>query len=321
MRPLTALLAASTLTFALSTLYFAREATRQRIHNDFAGAAFRAPVRDVEESRRTTSGNFGGSDAESAAGPGQEIRPDLRSDARNWMAARVEELSDPESRRRAIEARARMYRETQFRGADRYLGIQRDEFHRLLHSMAEIMTERERRIFACDIAPDCDGIAERRVVNAAHPLAGALPAEQVEVLNGYGQSQSERSAVERWRAGLAPALAPSIDDGVRLALRLGNARQQFEREALQRGEKVLHLSGGLVSAAAPGSAQEHAARLASVRLHARRMYDVASTQLTSEQLGTFSAALDKAVTDSEARLQERAVAAAARGASADQLAR
>lgn len=316
MRPMTALLAASTLTFAITTVHFAHQARQAGARDGPAQSQADMPATSRQAPAPGSSGALpdNTSQARPAATPPRQDTPAATArDARAWMAARLQELRDPATRHRAIEAALRSY-QLQLRGADKYLRIPPDEFNRLMQVMAETSIERQQQIFACDLDPGCDGSAQRQIVNAAHPLADQLSAEQVQVLQAFQDSQTERRLVENWRTSLTPALAPSENAAVRLALQLAEVRRQFEQDAQQRGEQIVRLSSGIISAARRGSADEHATLRESARQHARRMFDVASTHLTSEQLGGFSAALERATAQSEATLKEREAAAAARNA-------
>lgn len=326
MKGLAWLLAATTLVSASATVYYALALQREQARSGPERSTTRSLVQETTSGKRDPL-------PPSVAAPSASAAPEAISgssaggstgkDPGHMAVAhhRLEELRDPQFRERETRKMAALQR-ISFNEMAPYLGLSAREIDLLSDVYATINIDLQQRMLECEADPSCDARAmgESLVKSAQEDFTSLLGPERSAKAQAFEEASEERMRLQAFRDRLAPADRPSSEQMARLTLALAAERQQFDRDAESRNEKVDAFTPASVSffelrsAAVPGSSDEPAQRLESATRYGERLRKQASEVLSGASLTAFKDGQERALAAYRARIREKEIADAARKA-------
>jgi len=301
------LLAATTLTFTATAIYFAHALGVERArHSRLEVQSTRTGRKDQQAEAGFASPTEVG-DAPDATSAGQ------RQDGANDVVARQQlaKLRDPA--RRAIRKEQSI---ESLRGAysdhARGLGLSREELGRLVEALAERILERAQRRLECQLDPACD---EKTLPQASsrQDMADLLGPEMYARYREFSESALDRGQVADMRRQLSTPNELSDAQAERLITALSAERRKFATETEQNGlelqARIIGPGSGifLQSASTRGAADPFAERMESATRYNQRILSLASTVLTAGQLAEFKVMQDNKLQEYEELLREEAI--------------
>ena len=301
MRKLVPALAITTVAFAGSTIYLARELRIERARSAAAPRPAGPANAQVEEAplkaRGTPATSAGQTATPGASGaPAAVINGNLITEAevkrmqaeysRNLLA----QIADPD-RREEMLAEHRMTMRNGYPRVDKVLGLTPDEYARFLDLSAREMLRMQEAGARCLLDPAaCPSDDETRGTDAVDQLLGADRAAKLEV---YKNTMGEREAVSQLRSRLPDALRLDDDKAEALITALAEERELIHREAAQRGQDIngFNIGAGMLFAPSQGGSLEE--RLDVARRNSQRLRDRAAQFLDAEQRRAFDEMQDE----------------------------
>ena len=291
MRNLTLPLAATTLIFAGSTAYFAREANRLRD----------VPSRPVvADSRIATTGNFtpaaAGSPLPAHTCPALSVTAEAVPPERSMAnAARKHAVSQIPRLRRIFEnpqalereRRQRIQNFDRFHGDLRkYVSLSDDEYQRYVTLLAELDISDMRSQYECTLDEACDlhETMMEKTRQRRPQLSALLGDEKILRIENYMDNVQERNVVFNLRDFLLDS-QPLTDSQARdLVEELGAERREYVKDLLQTGADPHAMYTFESGVTYPSTARTTQEKLAAAKEYHRRMRERASRILNPDQL-------------------------------------
>jgi len=292
MRKLVVALTISTLAFAGTTVYLARELAAVRA----AAGGNTVPVLAGAAATSTMTEAAPVAPANSATGVAGKnpLPPDMKAQARAWIVAQIpsmrEQLEDPEKRAAAMRDNRTGFRRG-FPHLAAHLGLTDDEYSRLANLLAEQQMRIVEARYQCAIKPDCDDMT---AANALEPgfnqeLVDLLGSDKKQKFDDYRDNAPERRTVAYLRGELPDSHPMTDAQAERLTSALGDERRRILQEWEQRGASN---SGGFINARGSiyysSNAQSVEQRLAEAGEFQQRLRARAAQVLNTEQLKLFT---------------------------------
>jgi hypothetical protein len=322
MNKLAAVLGTTTLAFALSTVYLARELSIERGRPPPPAAPTSTAV------AAETAAQFGSrqrsADARAGKAPGSKDAPQLpelderqRFDAR--MRAEQEAqgrgflrmMDDPQSRAELSEVTKTAQRQG-YPKLDVILGLDSAGWEALLDLLTEQQLTSRARVVKCSFEPACDhmnpdpGGQETR----NQQLAALLGSDKYERFTAYMSSTMERRDVDTFRSRLPENLSVSNEQAEQLISALAAERERLDREVTARGAGFNGLGtfGGMIYYSSAASTFEQ--RMESASEYSGRLRQRAAEILTKPQSVRFDQAQDEGLRALRIYLREQQTGAA-----------
>ncbi|MDF3020011.1 MAG: hypothetical protein K0Q92_1314 [Steroidobacteraceae bacterium] len=291
MRNLTLPLATTTLIFAASTVFFAREAERLR---DVP------PRPEWTETRIQTTSSFTPLAASSATpahiNPVLPATPEAVPPERSMAAAaRAHTVSQMPGLRRIFENpqvlerehRKRIQNFDRFHGDLRkYVSLSDDEYQRYVTLLAELDISDMRSQYECALVEACDlhETMMEKTRQRRPQISALLGDEKVQLIENYMDNVQERNAVFNLRDTLLDSQPLTDSQAKDLVEELGAERRQYVKDLLQTGAEphaMYTFESGVVY---PSTARTTQEKLSAAREYHRRMRERASRILNADQL-------------------------------------
>ena len=298
MRKLVAALSLSTVTFAATTAYFARELRRERANDASVAAAPVAenpaladtPKRSLEKSDTPPPLSPVAASSEESVDPWGEAKRRVAKNADRELA----KLLDP-AKRRAMLDETKAGSRRQFPQLAQVLQLSDFEYDRLLELLAEQQLAGHERMLRCALDSTCKFPGVDRAYHDSQELevAALIGADRQQRLEKYQQSLNERSAVTQFRGGLPDKDRLSDAKAEQLIAAIAEEHQRFEAEIVQSGAGVSGLNTGGVSFALSPEEAGAEKRLAEGTEYLGRVRERATPILTAGQLAVFNEMLDE----------------------------
>jgi hypothetical protein len=328
MNPVTACLAGAAIALAATSLHYAQELEREQARAQQLAATPALQRRDNSDHEAIITAaapapaslQAGAPQDAASTGEGGTPEETPRRDVGSIAIARdrLARLADPQGRAAYTRKLADNARR-ELTDVAPYIGLSAAEVERIVGAMTDAALPREQRRLECQADPGCDTSTLEASAGTGYweHFARHLDPAERDRLNSYLDSSDERFAAQQLRDGL-PAGALSDEKLERLVQVLAEERRQFVRDAQQAGAKVdqdgapAHFA--LLSAAAPGAADETVQRLDSATRYSARQVERASAVLDGATLSRFTESQELALQAYKRRLREKEVAATARRA-------
>lgn len=282
--------------FASTTVYFARELRRERAsYAPGSGDSITAagPTADVNTyASETTAKAEEGAVAASlppVKASENEMEPAHRK-ARSTINAELHAtLHDPEKRAEELRNIRKNY-ERNFSGLPLALDLTQDEYNRLLDILVEQELRGRDATSGCVPSAGCDIqsiAASQRQLNRQQ-LAEFMGSEKAQRYRDYIDNFIEREAVANFRGRLPDSLRLSDIQAEKLTAVLGDERRRMRTEWEQRGTRIAGIQGEYGQIFYPATAQGVEQRTAEASEFLRRQHERAAEVLTAAQLEAFT---------------------------------
>jgi len=287
MRRLVHVLSLTTVTFAASTAFFARELYRERARSEAAAvpaastetaagkiANAKPAPQAYRRSRRDT-------DSSAAAEP-----VDVVSQASPDPVRELAKLSDPAQRTKMIQERKSTFRMVHPDLAE-YLHLDDDEFERFIDLMARHELDLLESSLRCYLDESCrkHGVDPDLREAQKREVADLFGAQTQEAFDFYRYTSGERQTTKELRARLPDKLRLSDSQSQALVGALYEEQQRINGDIQQREVKVSSFNN-MVYIPLPGAPPERDAVQAAAEYN-RMLRDRAGSVLTSEQLAVY----------------------------------
>lgn len=303
MRLLAVILAATTLIFAASTVYLARE-----LH-----AARNAPVPDRAASTASaTSATMTPSPDESASVPAKvsrgetanvaaRVEPDsgtksssntprtvthVVSSASPDPAAELAKLEDPAQRAQLLEERKNLY-QSAYAGLPEYLGFDDYQYERFIEMIARHELEMQEAGLRCWLDTSCKsrGVGPDLMNAQRREISDEFGAQTMDSYRHFQHTQGERQMVKELRARLPDQYRLMDAQREPLVTALHEEQRRISSDIRRRG---LHVSNfnNVIYTPEPGAAPDSEVSRATHEYN-RMLRDRAATVLTPEQLAAY----------------------------------
>jgi hypothetical protein len=298
MRKLVAALSLSTVTFAATTAYFARELQRERA-NDARVATL--PAAEQPATADTPQRSLNNNDAPPASPPvaaSREENIDPMEDAKRRVAANADrelaKLLDP-AKRRAMLDEMKAGSRGLYSQLAQVLQLSDFEYDRLLELLAEQQLAGHERMLRCALDSTCKFPGFDRAYRDSQELevAALIGADRQQRLEKYQQSLDERNSVRQLRGRLPDKDHLSDAKAELLIAAIAEEHQRFEAAIVQSGAGVSGLNTGGVSFALSPEESGAEKRLAEATEYLGRVRERAAQILTAGQLAVFNEMLDE----------------------------
>jgi hypothetical protein len=307
MNRLVILLAMTTMAFAGSTIYFARQLSleRERPVARTAAAPIEAeaapviaaapagapPARAAEVARDTAPAFMSGAVVNAQPMSEEDMKKFQAEYSRNLLA----QLSDPQ-RREEMLAEHKMMTRYSYPRVERVLGLSAEEHSRFLELIALQQLDLQEANAKCMVEPDCqlqevlrDGGDTRK-----RELDALLGAERAQKFETYKNTMGEREAITQLRNRLPDAQRLSDEKAEALVAALAEERDLLHKDAARTGTAMhgFSLGAGMVFAPADSDASFEE-RYEIARQSSQRLRDRAAQYLNAEQLRAFNEMQDE----------------------------
>ncbi len=306
----------TTLTFAGTTVYFARELHSARQHTDPVPAAALMPAAQPAQI-------FPPAPRPSSPPPDPTVKSSTlaRTEVQGepeFSEARMKELQlehsrnlmqrleDPEQRAEMLAEYRIMMRNSYPRLA-RALGIRNEDAERLIELLALQQVESLEDTSQCALDPAClshQG-SPRKADERAKEIANLLGPDGQQRFQQYQSSLSERESVSALRTRLPDAQPLPESKAEDLIAALADERQRIQNEAQQRGTGVNGFGNGVGMVYTASDAASPEARIASAQANSERMRRRAAEVLNAEQFRVFDQMQDELLLSMRQQLRQK----------------
>lgn len=313
MRTPTIILAITTVTFAGTTAYLARELALER--ERVSGTTPLGTVAAVPP----TSANFppaSGSTAGISPPPASPARipeaaiavaaissgrqmseAEMKKFEAEYSRALLSQMAEPEQREELLAQRRMMTRHS-FPKVDQFLGLSPDEYARFLELHALQQLEMQEKSARCTLEPNCSiqdtfrNMEDRR----GQEIDSLLGAERTAKFQQYQNTMGEREAVTQLRNRMPDAMRLNDSSAEQLIAALAEERETMHRQAAQQGKGIEGFGMGAGIIYAPDeSAGSLEQRYEAAHDNSQRLRERAATYLSKEQLRIFNEMQDEAL--------------------------
>jgi hypothetical protein len=291
MRILVVVLTLISVTFAGTTMYFARElelerertrtmpAPRARPPSSIATPLSRLEPASPPAARPAVAPESADAESDDARLQRMQVEQSLRV---------VEMLEDPE-RRRGMLIETRMSLRNGYPRLAQTIGLSSEEADRLFTLLALQQIDAQEKYARCTIDATCDvrnGAYFQQDLRARE-IADLLGADRQQQFESYKNTLMERESVTHLRTRLSDA--SRLPDGAAEALvaALADERQRIHQEAAARGVGMNGYGTGIGVVFSASDAPTPEAQLESAQANSQRMRARAAEVLTAEQLRAF----------------------------------
>jgi len=307
MNRLVLLLAATTLTFTATAIYYAHALSVEKTRQSRAAlqTVTAEPIEPVTGAKSNSATAAAGKVDTTSDGKSRD--PAEEAVARHQLAR----LRDPAGRAERKEQGIEFHRDA-YGPYARGIGMSHEELSRLAEALAERNLERQQRRLECQLDPVCDEKALPQA-NSRQDLADLLGPEMYPRFRAFSESLLERAQVDGIRRRLTAQNALSDDQADRLVTALSTERQKFATEAAQNGLEIQQRMVGpaagifLQSVSTRGATDPFAESVESATRYNQRILDLASTVLTTGQLAELKVIQDNKLQEYEELLREEAI--------------
>jgi hypothetical protein len=299
------ILSLTTVAFAASTLYLARElylrdatagtdtvAATPAGTSPFAasGGATRASRESPSASAATPAPSRSAAANAPAPPPGAAAKKDDPADGTRQFARQFLARFDDPIQHAGLLEEARIGIRRQYAPLKERLKLSDATFGQLVTILAEQTLQLQEQFSRCAVDPACDSSRPSGNVapdDRSQELLALLGAEHLEALEQYRGSIGERDTVAQLRGRLPDASFLPEQQAEKLIRALADARKQFSEEASQRGQSVRGWgtqNGVLMYTDDSGSVDQY---LAEAAAYSQRLRKQAAAVLTPAQLAVF----------------------------------
>ena len=300
------LLAATTLTFTATAIYYAHALNIEKARQP--RTELRTAAERIESVAGTDSvGPAAAADKAGATDAGKKRDPAEDAVARHQLARLRDPAGRAERKERSIESLRDAYGPYA-----RGIGLSHEDLGRLVEALAERTLERTQRRLECQLDPACD---EKTLPQASsrQDMADLLGPEMYARYREFSESVLDRGQVADMRRQLSTPNELSDAQADRLITALSAERRKFATETEQNGlelqARIIGPASGifLQSASTRGAADPFAERMESATRYNQRILSLASTVLTAGQLAEFKVMQDNKLQEYEELLREEAI--------------
>jgi len=290
-------LAVLSVTFAGTTVYFARELRleRERTHAMPAAVAQTAPAMPGEFSRPRTTLTPAPQRAitpQTASSENDEARASKFQADHSRRVLRM--LEDPEQREGML-IEAKMMMRNSYPRLAQTIGLSSEETERLFMLLALQQMDSQERYARCTLEPGCnlaDGTGVQKDPRARE-ITELLGADRQQQFESYKNTLMERESVSHLRTRLSDASRLPDGSAEALIAVLAEERQKIHQEAAARGVGMNGYGTGVGVIFSASDASTAEAQFESAQANSRRMRERAAEVLTGEQLRVFNEMQDE----------------------------
>lgn len=212
---------------------------------------------------------------------------ELKASQMQFAKAFLAQAEDPQARQDLVAERRMQMRHT-FPAVDRVLGLDGDEYSKLLDLLAEQQIEIQTQHSRCVIDSTCKS-HDWRFDDATQQreIAALLGAERSQRFETYKNTLGERESVTQLRVRLPDAIRLPDSRAEELIVALAEERAALSREAMQTGTGTMGFGfgAGMIMAPSDGTPE---AQFEAARQYSQRLRDRAAAHLDSEQQRVFN---------------------------------
>jgi hypothetical protein len=323
MRILTILLAITSVAFASTTVYLARElsAERARASATVPRTASLTPSPGTPEAPPPAAsaadpatppsrpaGVLDAATAVAAIGPGRHMsEAEMKKFQAEHSKAFLAQMDDPEQREELLVQRKMMMRHS-FPRVDQVLGLSQEEYVRFLELHALQQLEMQEKSARCTLDPDCSMQEAFRNMQdvRGNEINNLLGAERTAKFQQYQNTMGEREAITQLRNRMPDNLRLNDSKAEQLISALAEEREAMHRDAAQQGKTMNGFGIGAGMIYAPdNSAGSFEQRYEAARQNSQRLRERAATYLNSEQLRVFNEMQDETLLSLRSMMRQK----------------
>jgi hypothetical protein len=242
MRKLVIALSIATVTFAITTLYFARELRLARA--DIAASATTAAEPAISPPRADTAPVLpeaalastpvapNSNPNEHTVSPGHPVRM-TALDANQNMRENLQKLRDPTLRGQMHDQMKGLFRDPSLA---EYLGLSTSAYDQLLELHTEQYLDTMEASILCQLERDCRSSVDQSTLDAQKlAIAQLIGTENQKKLETYEMSRNERGDIERLRGRLSDKNRLTDDQAEKFIASIVDERTRIEADIKQRG--------------------------------------------------------------------------------------
>lgn len=310
-------LSLTTVTFAASTIYLARELSYERANAAMqpslpqasapAAVALPAPT----PAQLPSAAERSASTVNRIVMPGQpamtpEFEAQMLAEQRAAYRQIVERFDDPERRAEMIAEFKGMVRNGN-PGLATALNLTREDANRLIDLLALQQAENQARYARCELDGPCDvqKIGQYGADTTTQEIANLLGPEGQQKYSQYRMSVSEREGVTQFRSRLADPTHLPDDTAEALITALADERTRISTEASQRGVSLDGIGNGNGMVWISTASDSPEARFESAKENSRRFRARAADVLTPAQMRTFEEMQDELLLSMRHQLRQK----------------
>ncbi len=326
MRKLVYLLALTSVTFAGTTVYFARQLAEERSRAAPPAAlparmaTASVPVREAPLERRAEPSK---PKPAAAAAPrpreffsgaminGQPMsEEDMKKMQADFSRQFLAQLADPEQREELLAQRKMMIRQMYPR-VDQVLALTPEEYSRFIELSAQQQLDMQESSSRCTLDPDCRVQDMHRDMgeSRSQDIDNLLGADRKQKFETYKNTMSEREAVAQLRNRLPDAQRLGDERAESLIQVLAEERNAIHREAMQQGLGSSGFGFGAGMVFTSGDQASFEERYATAKQNSQRMRDRAAQYLTPEQMRAFNEMQDETLLSLRSALRQSELSA------------
>jgi hypothetical protein len=321
MRVLTIILAITSVAFASTTVYLARELSAERARVSATSPSFARTAPPARAANSPAPAATGVNEA--AAGPAgiseaaiavaaigsdrQMSEAEMKKFQAEYSRTFLAQIDDPEQREELLAQRKMMARYS-FPRVDQVLGLSAEEHARFLDLYALQQLDMQEKSARCTLDPDCsmqEAFRDMQDVRGSE-INDLLGPERTAKLQQYQNTMAEREAITQLRSRMPDSLRLNDNKAEQLISALAEEREAMHREAVQQGRNMngFGIGAGLVHAP-DESAGTFEERYEAARENSQRLRQRAATYLTGEQLRIFNEMQDETLLSLRSTMRQK----------------
>jgi len=311
MRKIVVALSLTTLAFAGTTVYFARELARERSR----AASLDHPAQTSPEKALLPQLPLSRPAADKKPGSAPAAMPESEEARMNKVMAEynrrfLRTLEDPQLRQDQL-VQYKMMMRMQLPRVAQILGMSAEESDRFFELLALQQSENQERHVRCNLEPGCQPGSLEGPPPREKEIADFLGPERHRQYQEYQRTMMERESVSALRSRLSDATYLSEDKAESLIAALADEKRRMQAEAVARGTELRDFGVATGRLFASADEQSLEAHYESAQANSKRLRQRAAELLTPEQLRVFNEMQDELLVSLRARLRAKEVAEAA----------
>jgi len=325
MRKLIVLLALTSVTFAGTTLYFARQLAEERSRATMPAtmparmvttpapsrdAASAGPAEPAKPEVRTATAAPPAGPREFISGAminGQPVsEDDMKRMQAEYSRQFLAQLADPEQREELLAQRKMMVRHIHPR-VDLVVGLTPEEYSRFIELSAQQQLDMQEASSRCTLDPGCRMQDLHRDLgeSRSQEIDNLLGAERKQKFETYKNTMGERETIGQLRNRLPDAQRLGDDRAESLIQALAEERNAMHREAMQQGVGSSGFGFGAGMIFTTGDDASFEDRYATAKQNSQRMRDRAAPYLNAEQMRAFNEMQDETLLSLRSALRQK----------------
>jgi hypothetical protein len=320
MRILVLILAITSVTFAATTVYLARQLSTERAQHPPAvpqkAVARGSPSKHAVPGPQVTAANpkspapamaiqAAPPEGRLTMGP-QMSEAEIKKMQAEYSRAFLAQLADPEQREELL-AQRKMITRYSFPRLDQVLGLSSQEHARFLELFAMQQLEIQEQSARCSLDPGCSMQEAMRKFQdpLGQEINNLLGAERTVKFQQYQNTMGERESITQLRNRLPDTLRLNDGKAEQLISALAEEREEMHREAAQQGQDMHSFGMGAGMIYAPDNGGSFEERYAAARDNSQRLRQRAATYLNSEQLRIFNEMQDETLLSLRSAMRQK----------------